>query len=568
MHTSKNILIASIILFISASIMSIPLVSGTVLSNPATINDPVTFGGFHDLQEVSVTDNGTHLIIHVQMNGTKPVFTSTSYRLEANRQFHLDADDNISTGFQPSYLWLAAYYQDFPIGSEAFIDMNDTGVVMTVYNPDGSIAYTINLNYVSNSSGFYTYIPLSTLNLSVDDVVRIRPFNFKTEVYDFLPNATNVTMVYANITVDGDPSDWNSSMLVSTDSGDNVTITYPNFNATAFYAAVGSEFFYMMFNFTSINTVYYTNPIDHTFSGEKLHVYLDEDNDGNPEYYLRMTPGFVDVFNVSGVFSLIGRYPRIGGDYDWSTSTSNVEVGINLSILGLSNASVGNLSFTKVYYHVSIYDEVVPSSATGYGLMYKIGSGGYFLYSYNAYSNTLNGLATVSLGDLNMTFNTSSSTVLKAIELNESPTLNSILGLVVSKYYKFIVKNESAIIWPINASINYNETLLAANSISEDSLRVYYYNGSLGRYVLIPANNTIIDTVNNRVYFNITQDIYDAGRGDPVILLGGPPPVGGELVVYKTISEGNASIIVLVLVGLTAIIISGTLVYKHKNTGK
>ena len=120
---------------------------------------------------------------------------------------------------------------------------------------------------------------------------------------------------------------------------------------------------------------------------------------------------------------------------------------------------------------------------------------------------------------------------------NPVPSASETEGAEYTGYAIDIYVNDTdAIVWPIHVEVEYDESALPPG-VSEDSLAIYYYNETTHSWSR--CSETGVDTVNNIVWANITREEYEAGIGNVFGILGLPPGVGGELVLYNdTIGQG------------------------------
>ncbi|MBW2965003.1 hypothetical protein KY363_06105 [Candidatus Woesearchaeota archaeon] len=149
----------------------------------------------------------------------------------------------------------------------------------------------------------------------------------------------------------------------------------------------------------------------------------------------------------------------------------------------------------------------------------------------NATANsTLNVSATASVA-INLTLLQNATGELEVLEYGTNPTntsASSANGFAVLGLGTFVSVNASANIsgnlswWILN--IYYSEGSLPSN-IEESTIRIYYFNSTLGQWVL---QNSTVDTANNRVWANLTHfSIYSAGGAEHVSTGGGGGGGGG-----------------------------------------
>ncbi len=138
----------------------------------------------------------------------------------------------------------------------------------------------------------------------------------------------------------------------------------------------------------------------------------------------------------------------------------------------------------------------------------------------------------------------------------EEPGGTEFTGYAVDVY----VNDTDAVNWPIYVEIKYDETALPAG-VSEGSLAIYYYNETTHSWKR--CSNTGVDTVNNIVWAYITREEYEAGIGNVFGILGLPPGIGGELVLYN---NKVREIPVLEIIFAVALALAGVIVYKRKSS--
>ncbi len=551
----NKILVVTLILSI---LIITPLTTLSQIEKPVVYNDPITFRDIGDLEKIEVNDNGTHLIVHSQWNNSLPTISGT-YKINHVVSISVDRDMNPLTGGGGTCYRLQSGYEVVANGYNSSDGLRN--FYMYWFASNGTqLGYASNSNYVaSNTSGLYLSLPLTDLNLSTDNRSRILVFGHATFM-DSFPILThyNVTVNYTAVAIDGSDSEWNfSNSTLVLDSNDNYTVPYPGFNITGIYIASDNSYLYFLFKLDSpVNDSFFTSyTIDQATASYSASLTIDVDNDGVSDYYLSVYPFGVGVYNYSNSAYSFYHVPSA-----WNTS--NVEIALNLSYMGLSSIVGQNISIRTYNWMTTIYDYLVPKEKY-YGFLYRIGSGGRFIAAVNNYCvcgcTIPAGITTRSFGDLNLTMNLTSSQLIYMLEFNTSPVFSKVIGGTVSNYYKFSLIDETAISWPLTATITYNETLVSLLGYTEDNLTVYYYNYTSNRYEPLPHNQTIIDTSNNIIVFNITRTVYEAG--DPIIALGGSSPaVGGKLVIY---SENQQPALMIVLIALSMIAIPIVLIAKH-----
>ena len=554
--------LAILVLLVLGILMISPLTTISQLEKPAIYNDPLSFGGVGDLKLVEVNDNETHLLVHSQWDNVLPIINGT-YVIIRRVALGLDADVNPLTGYGYRCYRLQLGYDAYASG---YSMRNGTrSLYIYWFSSNGSLlGYTSNNSYiVTNDSGTYLTLPTALVNLSTSNRARMRIFP-STSFIDKFPVSTynNTTINYTSVTIDGNDNEWNlSNSTLALDFNDNYTTSYPGANITGIYIASDDNYLYLLLKLASpINESFFnSSSIDQAFSSYSAFLYLDTNNDGLYDYSLGIRPSYVTVLNYSSSSSSLYNVPAA-----WNTS--NVEIALNLSYIGLTSLVGQNITIKIFGWLVNIYDNLV-SNEKNYGFLYEIGVGGEFVTPINNYCEcgcTIPaGLTSRISSDLNLTINLTSGTYIYILEFNMSPVLNDIPRSPVSNYYKFAVENETAISWPITATITYNETLVSLLGFSENNLIIYYYNYTSNEYKPIPRNQTIINTINNTVTFNITKPIYEAG--DPIIVLSGsPPPIGGKLILYSGNKQPIPPILAALLVLTISVSIISILAYKKR----
>ncbi len=560
----------------TATLVTLLFIAGTMLSsvnavsefyNPITVNDPLSIGGHGDVTSVSVGDNGTYLIIRVVFDNISYPMT-LSYIVKHSVLIYIDTDMNPNTGGMRQI-----EYESFPIGMERFVyayvdSLGYKLVRIHSYSADGTQTGLVsNSSWIQvNGSDIIISLPFTELGISNGSLIRVLVAPM-VDFRDKLPTShyTNVTVNYTAVTVDGDGGEWNlSNSTLEVDDNDSGRVEYPGTNFTGLYVASDDDYLYFLmkldtppndtfFQAGSSDNIYYRVP-------HVLTLELDVDNDGTNDYFI----AFYRQYNTLSVRNLTDNsisyysYPGV-----WNTT--DVELALNLSYIGLTNIVGQNITIMVHYLYSEVKDYPVDPSLY-YGFVYEVGRGGHFAPAVNNYCPwhigcvVFNGTI-ISAGDLNLSFTISSaSNSISVNEFNVSPVARGNYLPVVSKYYKFFVYNTGTIIWPIRASIKYNESVLTSLGYGEDELKVYYFNASSKRFEILPASEYSIDTVNNIVYFNISSGVY--GAGDPIIILGGSPPVGGDLILYR--GSNNMLPLTMIMIGGVALAAStGYMLYKR-----
>ncbi len=554
--------IAVLILIIGLVSSSISVVAGS--STPAVASDSVSIGSYGDIASISVSDNGTHLIVHITYADTIFPFTR-SYIVKYSARIYIDSDMNPTTGSI-----VKAGHFSFPLGAEAYIyGYTDSWgyryVKMETYSASGSRSGSVTNNswILLNSSGLYFTIPLSELSLGDGDLIRV-VVEPRVDFRDLFPiqHYTNVTVNYTAVVVDGSDSEWNlSNSTIAVDDNDSARIPYPGINVTSLYMASDNRYLYFLLKLETPpnDSFYQADPGDVIISSMPIlyALEIDVDNNGTSDYAVVFYREYgIIVTNLSNNVDIMASYPNA-----WNTT--NVELALNISYIGLTSIVGQNISLQLRYLYSRIEDYPVNTSLY-YGFVYEVGRGGHFAPSVNnycIYGCYIFGNNTYTFGDLNLAFTLNGSSRIYVSDFDVSPIARGNHLPVVGRYYKFFVDNTSVIVWPIRASLKYNETLLASLGYGEEELKVYYFNASSKRFEVLSPGEYSIDTVNNTVYFNISNSVY--GAGDPVIVLGGSPPVGGELVLYR--SQDNILPLTMIMIGAMALAVStGYIVYRRK----
>ncbi len=545
---------------ILVSIVTVP-VDAFASAKPVVFDDPSSMGGPGDFEAIRVDDNGSHLIIHGLWNESLSSTGSTSFVVQ--QMFYtitIDNDSDPGTG-------RLYQYDSFAVGADivvkALADTHGTrSLVMVFYYPNGVRARTIfnNSYLVYNSSGMYVELPLDALNISLDTEMRI-VVTPKLMIFDhYSPSHFgNITVNYTNVVVDGDPSEWDpGSTLLTVDQGDSYSLDYPGINATSLYVATDDNFLYFLVELEEpVNHSFYSsNPGDYIDEAvpHSFLVSLDVDNDNVFDYIVFFySSGRVSVNNLSS--HVIHWY----SDFPSAWDTDSLELGVSLDSIGLTALSGNNITMVVSYLESRLYDRLSDKTME-YGFVYKPSVGGKHVILAENYCPSLGctvANTTIVAGDLNLTVNTTSILQLFVAGFNESPVLRRAHTSIIGGYYKFFVDDPNDVIWPVRVSLHYNDSVLEAVGVDESQLRIYYYNDTLDAYTPLSLSGISVDTADNIVYFNVSRELYDAG--DPIILLGGSPPVGGELVMYTGDNGGWLFIGLLVFSTLSA---TGILVYK------
>ena len=95
----------------------------------------------------------------------------------------------------------------------------------------------------------------------------------------------------------------------------------------------------------------------------------------------------------------------------------------------------------------------------------------------------------------------------------------------LGKYIDIYISNPEVVNWPIHVELSYTDAEVAAASVDESSLGLYYYapDGSLQR-----CSNTAVNTVYNCIWANLTETEAGSLAGSPFGSGGEPYTIGGE----------------------------------------
>ncbi len=411
------------------------------------------------------------------------------------------------------------------------------------YNPDGTYAASATLQAGLVQAEYPTLaLNLTELAYKYQQAtgVPVTIHSFKACLYeayneeifwDSLSNPifTNVTINSSTITVDGDPSDWDPSItLLTLDDADTANFTVGDANFTAIYIATDNSSLFLRLDLESPAIQYqYYDPIDRLVEDERyLNIDLDTDNDGTVDYVLKMyTYGII----------INSTYYAAGGpvyNVSWY-GTSTPEFAINLSYIGLVNWTAGNnLSITIGGLGLRVIDDYVwnyQAYSTPY-LIYVIGLGGETGSSVLVYPLSI-GSYTIYFENVEFEVDLSLATYLYLGNFTSDPIGIDFFTpqnyVPFTSFYFFAFDSSAAVIWPINITITYDDSVLRSLGLNESMIKAFYYDKNTRAYNEIPGYT--VDTAGNRVTITMTQDLYMAG--DPVIVLGAPPlVVGGELV--------------------------------------
>ncbi len=139
----------------------------------------------------------------------------------------------------------------------------------------------------------------------------------------------------------------------------------------------------------------------------------------------------------------------------------------------------------------------------------------------------------------------------------EEPGGTEFTGYAVDIY----VNDTDAVNWPIYVEIKYDEDSLPTG-VSEGSLAIYYYNETTHSWKR--CSDTGVDTENDIVWAYITREEYEAGIGNVFGILGLPPGVGGELVLYEDNNNVGYEIVVGTIFALIVASSAAVIAYSGK----
>ena len=588
------LVLASLIL---ASAM--PAYIQATLYKPAYLEEYASHPSIIDLQGVWLDDNQTHLLVTIQLGATPPPIQANSPASFISYSRYvgicLDLDNNLTSGYTwrpliPRAPALAPAPEAGTLLTEADASPVLVGIDAIVYvefdhdyasswtgffagadffGPDGTFAgsavlqasptpaaqptMAINLTDLAYQYQQATGVPLS---ISTFKAALCEAYNDEMFVDGLLsPTFTNITVSSATITVDGNSSDWDpNATLLTLDDPDTVDFSpIDDANFTAIYVATDNVSLFFRVDLEAPATQY-RDPADSLDEVNRyLYVGLDTNNDGVVDYRLEMHP---DGIYINGAYS-----PAGGSVYNVSWyGTATPEFAVNLSSIGLGGWTAGNnLSITIYELMLETYEDYswyYQAYYTPY-IIYTLGLGGELGSGVLAYPN-LAGLFTIYFEDAEFTVNLSLATHLYLGNFTSDPMGTDGLDqqgfTPFTSFYYFSVYDPAAVVWPINITISYSDSVLEDLGLNESRLKAFYYDKNAGAYVELPSYT--VDTVNNTVTITITQDIYMAG--DPVVVLAAPPlVVGGKLV-----QPGKTS--PLLFVGATLLAASAAMVgYRY-----
>ena len=199
------------------------VITNTNISNPIVAYDRIETGTYIDLDSVTVTDNGTHLVIKAIWNKPFPSGTPVSYDIGRFLGFRLDLDNNRKTGAEAGTPYggyevsIGSWYERYEWG-------NWTDLWITYYASNGTqLGDEWHGEWViGNDYSMTLMIPLDKLNISSGSTIMIQGIEGNTYGNDYpIDNYfPNYTVLYADIVVDGEPSDWPDNALLAVDGDD------------------------------------------------------------------------------------------------------------------------------------------------------------------------------------------------------------------------------------------------------------------------------------------------------------------------------------------------------------
>ncbi len=275
-----------------------------------------------------------------------------------------------------------------------------------------------------------------------------------------------------------------------------------------------------------------------------------------------MTPWYIYIRNeTSGWWGWsLDAWSR---DYNVSWyGTSTVEFGVNLSLIGLDGFRAGdviNVSDIELWLWT---EDRVPSAI----VMYELGEGGFANNLFEAYYG-VSGAMNLSLGNMNVSINTTNIIDVYAGYFAEEPIGLGGLGAIFSSftgYYYLEVSDSSAVVWPINITIKYDDMQLARRGLNESRITMFFYDKYADRYVELDPSLYRVDPDANLVYVTITEDIYN--RSDLTLVPAAPPQVvGGKLIMPSGSLDNALSVSAGVLLAASIFLAAGATIKRRKN---
>ncbi len=507
------------------------------------------FGGYIDVNNLSLTDNSTHLLINIDYDGALPV-DNPSIEFTHWLQIDLDLDNDFQSGRKDYF----SYARDIIL----FFVFSSTLKYGLLINDQWDFYDIPNEWFNFTSSSFSAAIPFNELPtylsyiVSVNSNFRILRIMVSTGIEDYFIDKnfrSNIDLmaIRKDISVDGDPSDWNGVPPTMIDSGDIINHQYQDLNVTALYSALSTDgqVIYHLVNLSSVfNETSYLNFPNYTVWYDTFQVFItyDVDNDGVDDLTALYTPRWAIITNLSNGMVFMG-YPSTM-EYNISQAGKWIEISLNSSVPGIYEIPSGNI---KLGANVSWnFRDYVPSSRDI--IPYTIGGGGYvshFIeptntnilapwYGYHVITSLNPSL--LYLDDFSIKLNVSDETSLLLRQYdNELSGVTSVDA--ASNFFVLWFYDINTVEWPLQINITYNENNLKNMGVKESELVPLHFNNEKGIYEAF--KDYTVDRHSNIVHINVSKNEYVVSDG--IIVLGRVHKPKEEKYVFSGLSTNGIS---------------------------
>jgi hypothetical protein len=451
---------------------------------------PAHSSGWRNLEKVIITNNDTHIIISFKWSDDMPLATTRSIDYYRRYILYLDLDNNITTG-EVNYgyeLLLNVYQQSYEPRHYIYFNLyNESGAII-----DSQYIYNMT-EWVPGNPTFNITMPLEFLNLAPNDVFSIIYMFIKSGSTDNMLEGggaislINTTIPQASIVVDGDTADWTGISPLVSDTIETPDPDYQEGNLTYIYLATDNDFLYMRLDFGDYYnyTKYFNDSIgigQNSYFG--LNFYIDSNNDGSSDYYLRLSYNNVYVYRYSDGYR-IWLYPQ-SSDLELHQSPEGIfEYRVPLNYLGLQGDLIGReITITISGATFEVYARPINTYYSSYfsrpravsdKIIYKINYGWYAAFITNHRYSYLNvGSGGFTLNDVQINYDVSGTTAMVFAIYNNDPTGYSNIK-ALSNYYLIRFTDATALVNGIRLIIQYNEDEVNNLGINENDLWFYYF---------------------------------------------------------------------------------------------
>ena len=497
--------------------------------------------GWRDLRNITVYDNGTHLVVEWIYEEPWPL-PGDSYYFERNINFALDLDNDVKTGKEGVELGVRLGVFHLSTAEPGHYSLE-----LEFYNSSGNLINT--LLFVDNATNGYgvvigdtfvrIHLPLSQLNLTQEDVVRLMGWDFipDSRSVDFIPieyNEYNVSLHTLQVVVDGKADEWLETDPQLIDPPDNTYVNSWQYgNLTKVKIAANDTHLFMLF------TVNDRIPKEIMRSPSSIHIKmeLDFEPDGQVDkgLYIILGSGTEEVHIYSRHSEETCGYPTCIVEF----SDKFIEVGIPLSVLGLDKAP-NTLGIFQIELQLVTIDDPCRAPEVWRPfvsplVIYDISYGGYIARVVDEASSRwstddveppyfvrFRSIFSTIYAEANYTSKYELATIV-AYSLEPTGTATLPDGLLpITPFYILRLGDPNIVQWPIELTINISTATLDGLDLSK--IKLFIFNDTSKKYEEVsqeywslerPSPDTVV------LCISYSEEMYLAGD-DPILVVAAP----------------------------------------------